>query len=157
MSTYRNYKQTDIKFTNKAISLANESFQKSTFPAGALIAKDNKIISKSTSFAFPKFNHHPESASIDAAMDKLNKELKDCILYTSIEPCLMCLCKAYWAGIRKIYFAIKKESVSCKYYESNVNNYDILKKFNKRIKLIHVKSLEHRALEIIKKWEKKNS
>lgn len=156
MISYKRYTSKDTKFIEQAISLAKKSSKKGTFPAGALIVKDNKIISKSTSFAYPKFNHHPESASIDAAMDKLNKELKNCILYTSIEPCLMCLCKTYWAGIRKIYFAIKKESVSHKYYESNVNNFDILEKFNEGIELIHVESLEDKALEIIQKWERGN-
>ncbi len=156
MISYKRYTSKDIKFIEQAISLAKKSSNKGSFPAGALVVKDDKIISKSTSFPYPEFNHHPESASIDAAMDKLNKELKDCILYTSIEPCLMCLCKAYWAGIRKIYFALKKESVSYKYYESNVNNFHILEKFNERIELIHVESLESKALEIIKKWEKKN-
>jgi len=156
MISYKRYTSKDTKFIEQAISLSQESSNKGNFPAGALVVKDDKIISKSTSFAYPKFNHHPESASIDAAIAKLNKELIDCILYTSIEPCLMCLCKAYWAGIRKIYFAIKKESVSHKYYESNVNNFDILGKFNERIDLIHIESLEDKALEIIKKWEKKN-
>lgn len=156
MTKLHKYTPNDVKFIEKAISLAKESFKKGSFPAGALIVKDDEIISKSLSFPYPKFNHHPESASIDAAMDKLNKELKDCKLYTSIEPCLMCLCKAYWTGIRKIYFSIKKESVSHKYYESNVNNFDILEKFNEKIYLIHIESLEEKALNIIKEWEKKN-
>jgi len=152
-----NYDKSDIKFLKKAIEISNKSYEEGAFPAGAVIVKDGKAISTATSATFPKINYHAESKAIDIAIEELNEQLTDCTLYASMEPCLMCLSRSYWAGIRKIVFAIKKENVpysSC--YESNLNHFELMEKFNEKIDLIHIEELQDTAMDEVKDWLEKH-
>ncbi len=146
----------DIKYLKLAIKKSEESFLKGFFPAGAIIIKDGKIISSEISAVYPDYKH-AELKAINKVFNKLKNPLNGCILYSSMEPCLMCLATAYWAGIRKIVFACDKQSVSLEYFESNKKNQEIVKTFQKKINFIQIKIFRDSALEIIKKWEKINN
>ncbi len=146
------YSEKDIRYVKEAIKISKNSFKRGAFPAGAILVQNTQIIAKNTSDKYPKIIFHAESKTIDRAINKLNAQLSNCTLYCSMEPCLMCLSRAYWSGIRKIVFAIKKESVpyqSC--YESNHSNYELLEKFNEKIELVHIKELENEALRVVNK------
>ncbi len=148
----------DKEYVETAIKMARQSYDEGSFPAGAVIVKDGKVITETTSASFPKINFHAESKAIDNAINELNQQLTDCTLYASMEPCLMCLSRAYWAGLRKIVFAIKKESVPYELcYESNHNHYDLLEKFNQKIELVHISDLQLDALAPVEKWLEQNS
>jgi short-subunit dehydrogenase/deoxycytidylate deaminase len=152
------YNNTDIDYLKIAIEMSRQSYEEGAFPAGAVIVKDGKILSKTTSATFPKINYHAESKSIDIAINDLNEQLTDCTLYASMEPCLMCLSRAYWAGIRKVVFAVKKENVpysSC--YESNLNHFDLMEKFNEKIQLVHIEELQNDAMKEVSVWLEKHS
>jgi guanine deaminase len=89
-------------------------------PYGAIIVKDNQLIAASgnrvTSALDP--TAHAEIAAIRLACKKLNDfQLHDCILYTSCEPCPMCLGAIYWARLAKVYFA-------CSRYDAAAANFD---------------------------------
>lgn len=143
----------DQKYAKLSVDMAKQSFEEGSFPAGAVIVKDDKIISKGTSSKFPSFNLHAESKAIDEAIVKLNEQLTNCTLYASMEPCLMCLSRAYWAGIRRIVFVISKDSVDHQLcYESNIDHKEIYSRFNEPIKMIHIKDIEHDALNTYNKW-----
>lgn len=152
------YENQDVEFLKMAIEMSHQAYEEGAFPAGAVIVKDGKVISKTTSATFPKINYHAESKSIDIAINELNEQLTDCTLYASMEPCLMCLSRSYWAGIRKIVFAVKKENVpysSC--YESNLNHFDLMEKFNEKIQLVHIEELQDEAMKDVKVWLEKHS
>lgn len=152
------YENQDVEFLKMAIEMSHQSYEEGAFPAGAVIVKDGKVISKTTSATFPKINYHAESKSIDIAINELNEQLTDCTLYASMEPCLMCLSRSYWAGIRKIVFAVKKENVpysSC--YESNLNHFDLMEKFNEKIQLVYIEELQDEAMKDVKVWLEKHS
>ena len=151
-----NYSKEDIGFVKLAIKTAEESLEAGAFPAGAVLVKDNKIIAKSISAKYPEIIYHAESSTIDKAMTELHSQLTDCTLYTSMEPCLMCLSRGYWAGIRKIVFALKKESTLRNHYESNHSTNEILERFNEKIELIQIEELENEALFLVREWEKVN-
>ncbi len=147
------YTQQDKLFLTEAIKLSQESFNEGAFPAGAIIVKNNEIIIQTTSAKFSKNVYHAEYKSIGLALEILDSKLTDCILYTSMQPCLMCLSKSYWSGIRKIFYAIDKKSVPndiC--YESNLNNLEIANNFNENIELLQIEELENDALLIVNKW-----
>ena len=77
-------------------------------PFGAVIVREGKIIGEGvnrvTSTNDP--TAHAEVLAIRQACEKLGVfELKDCELYTSCEPCPMCLGAIYWARLSRIYFA----------------------------------------------------
>jgi len=148
----------DLDFAKIAVYLSKESLDKGAFPAGAVLVKNGCVLSKNISAKWPKITMHGESKCIDEVMDKQNSQLSECVLYCSMEPCLMCSSRAYWAGIRKIFFVIKKQNVDAKFcYESEMDNESILNSFNEKIEIIQVKELEPEALEVYKQWVDNNS
>ena len=96
------------KFMQEAIRCSIEGMDSNAGgPFGAVIVKDGEIIArgwnKVTSTNDP--TAHAEVTTIREACKKLGTfDLSDCELYTSCEPCPMCLAAAYWAGIKKIYY-----------------------------------------------------
>jgi guanine deaminase len=97
------------KFLQQAIELAKENVQSSTGgPFGAIICQDQRIIASSTN-AVTSSNDptaHAEVTAIRKACTILNTfQLSDCILYSSCEPCPMCLGAIYWARLKRVYFA----------------------------------------------------
>lgn len=97
------------KFMEKAIVLSREHMNLGHGgPFGAVIVKDGKIISEGWN-QVASTNDPTAHAEVDAirkACAVLHTfELKDCEIYTSCEPCPMCLAAIYWARIGKIYYA----------------------------------------------------
>ena len=65
----------------------------------------------------------------------------------------MCLSRAYWAGIRRIVFVVNKEKVDSKIcYESDINQKELVTKFNEKIEVINIKDLEEDALNTYSEW-----
>ena len=98
-------KKDNIFFMNKAIENANNS---DGGPFGAVIIKDNNIVSngnnKVTLDNDP--SAHAEIVAIRNACKELNTfNLEGCSIYTSCEPCPMCLAACYWARLDKIYYS----------------------------------------------------
>nr|HQG67405.1 nucleoside deaminase [Paludibacteraceae bacterium] len=99
------------KMMRKAIALSLENIKKGGGPFGAVIVKDGKIIAtgvnRVTSNNDP--TAHAEITAIRKAAGKLkNFDLSGCEIYTSCEPCPMCLGAIYWAHLDKMYFANTK-------------------------------------------------
>ena len=143
----------DNKFAKLALEMAGKSFEEGAFPAGAVIVQNGKVIAKNTSAQYPNFHLHAESKTIDESMVLLKVQLTDCTLYCSMQPCLMCLSRAYWAGIRRIVYVVKKSSVDptiC--YETDLEHEKLLENFNEKIEMTQVPELESVGLELYKKW-----
>ncbi|MES3018515.1 MAG: nucleoside deaminase [Bacteroidota bacterium] len=100
------------KFMRLAIQLSEENVTKALGgPFGAVIVKDGKLIAKSSNKVTTSLDPtaHAEVAAIRLACKKLKTfDLSGCVVYTSCEPCPMCLSAIYWARIDKIYFANTK-------------------------------------------------
>ena len=97
------------EFMKEAVRLSEENIYKGKGgPFGAVIVKDGEIISCGTN-CVTSLNDptaHAEVQAIREACKKLNTfHLKGCEIYTSCEPCPMCLSAIYWAGLEKIYYA----------------------------------------------------
>jgi guanine deaminase len=99
----------DGKFMARALALASEKMNENNGgPFGALIVRNGEIISEGwnrvTSANDP--TGHAEISAIRDACQKLGTfTLPDCDIYTSCEPCPMCLGAIYWARLRHIYYA----------------------------------------------------
>ena len=96
------------KFMKRAIELSIKSVNSGTGPFGAVIVKDNQIISEgfNTVTLTNDPTSHAEIAAIRIACKILkNFSLEGCDLYTTCEPCPMCLSAIYWARLNKIYYA----------------------------------------------------
>ncbi|MGB0452844.1 MAG: nucleoside deaminase [Bacteriovoracaceae bacterium] len=100
----------------KAISLSREKMNSNEGgPFGAVIVKDGEIIAegwnKVTSSCDP--TAHAEVTAIRNACQKLGTfSLEGCEIYTSCEPCPMCLAAIYWARIDKIYYANTRQDAA---------------------------------------------
>jgi tRNA(Arg) A34 adenosine deaminase TadA len=144
------------KYLTRAVELSNESFEKGRFPAGAVLVKDDEIIGEGISGLYPHIHIHAETQLIDDAMAKYNAQLKGYELYTSMEPCMMCLGKAYWSGIRKITYVLAKEDVDQELaYENKLPTETIKQSLNSGIQLEQDATLHKAALDIYKTWETK--
>ncbi|HOF08203.1 MAG TPA: nucleoside deaminase, partial [Bacteroidales bacterium] len=101
----------DIYFLKLAIELAKENVKNGGGPFGAVIVKDGQIIAKGTNRVTSHNDPtaHAEIVAIRQACEKLNDfQLTDCIIYSSCEPCPMCLGAIYWARPKKLVFAADK-------------------------------------------------
>ena len=144
------------EFLKKAVEMSKESFEKGRFPAGAVLVKDNKIVGTGISGLYPHIHIHAETGLIDEAMKTNNAQLEGYELYTSMEPCLMGLGKAYWSGIRKITYVLAKEDVDQSLaYETKLTTFEIASKLNDGMLLLQDKSLFDEALKIYKEWEER--
>jgi tRNA(Arg) A34 adenosine deaminase TadA len=100
--------ENDKLFLLRAIEIAAGGLEVGGGPFGAVIVKDNKIISESTNRVVLNTDPtaHAEILAIRQASSILKSfELAGCTLYTSCEPCPMCLGAIYWSGIKKVVYA----------------------------------------------------
>lgn len=152
---------TDLDYLRLALDQARKSVKQGGFPAGAVVVKDGKIISKGVSLGFVLHDptSHAETAAIREACKNINSvDLGGVTLYESLACCAMCFSVANWAGIARIVSACKKTSgmVSKGYYEGKTDISRLNEENNRKIELVYLPDLENESLELIKQWEKQN-
>ena len=94
-------------FMRQAIALAVENVRNGGGPFGAVIVKDGKVVATGVNRVTLDNDPtaHAEVSAIRAACTRLGTfNLEGCVIYTSCEPCPMCLGAIYWAHIDKIYY-----------------------------------------------------
>lgn len=99
-------------FMRLAAELSEENIDNGGGPFGAVIVRNNEIISTGVNRVTANNDPtaHAEVSAIREACKKLNSfKLDDCIVYSSCEPCPMCLSALYWAGVKKIFYGNTKE------------------------------------------------
>ena len=144
-------------FMMRAIELSIESAKTKGGPFGSVIVKDNKIIAEGSNQV--TINNDPtahgEIVAIRSACQKLNTfNLSGCDLYSSCEPCPMCLSAIYWSRIENVFYAntridAKKIDFDDSFIYSEINK-DLE---NRKIKMHQIHRDE--ALEAFKIWENK--
>jgi len=145
------------KFMSRAIELSIESVSRGTGPFGAVIVKDNKIIAEGfntvTSTKDP--TSHAEIVAIRSACKELNNfTLKGYDLYTTCEPCPMCLSAIYWARIDRIYYAnTRKDAQKIDFSDSMI--YEELNKTIKDRKIPMHQMMREEAIKAFELWDKK--
>jgi len=99
----------------EAIRIANESVKNGGGPFGAVIVKDGEIVAGSSNSVTIDNDPtaHAEVNTIRKACRKLGTfDLSGCVIYTSCEPCPMCLGAIYWAHIDRIYYGNTKKDAA---------------------------------------------
>ena len=145
------------EFMMKAIELSIKSVDSGTGPFGAVIVKDNKIISEGFNIVTSSNDptSHAEIVAIRNACNSLNNfVLKDCDLYTTCEPCPMCLSAIYWARINKIYYANTRTDAK----KIDFSDAMIYEELNKNIKDRNIpmnQMMRDEALKAFDMWDKK--
>jgi len=145
------------KFMLKAIELSIKSAETIGGPFGCVIVKDNKIISegsnKVTSTNDP--TAHGEIVAIREACLKLNTfNLSGCELYSTCEPCPMCLSAIYWSHIDRVFYANTRDDAKNIDFDDTFIYSEINKKIeDRKIKMIQMHRDE--ALKAFKIWDEK--
>ena len=145
------------KFMSRAIELSIESVNNGTGPFGAVIVKNEKIIAegsnKVTSTNDP--TAHGEIVAIREACKQLNNfSLSGCELYSSCEPCPLCLSAIYWARINKIYYANTREDARKIDFDDSFIYSEIKKNIDER-KILMTQLMRDEALKSFELWDKK--
>ena len=145
------------EFMSRAIELSIESIHKGGGPFGSLIVKDNKIISegfnKVTSTNDP--TAHGEIVAIRNSCKILSSfSLKGCDLYTSCEPCPMCMSAIYWAKIDNVYYANTSNDAKKIDFDDSLI-YEQLTKNIKERKIRMIQLMRNEALKAFELWDKK--
>ena len=145
------------EFMKRAIKLSLESVNKNGGPFGCIIVKENKIVAegsnKVTSSNDP--TAHGEIVAIREACKNLNTfTLAGCELYSSCEPCPMCLSAIYWARIGKIYYANTRDDAKKIDFDDSLIYSEFNKNINER-KIPMVQIMRDEALKAFELWDKK--
>lgn len=144
------------KFMKLAIGLSERNVAEGLGgPFGAVVVKDGKIIAKSgnkvTTTNDP--TAHAEVSAIRLACKKLKTfDLSGCIVYTSCEPCPMCLSAIYWARIETIYYANTKVDAANIGFDDKFIYDEIEKPMAKRTLPIH-QMMRTEAQQAFQLWE----
>ena len=102
----------DNYFMQEALKEAGKAFEKDEVPVGAVIVCDNQIIARAHNFTqtLNDVTAHAEMQAFTAAADFLGgKYLRECTLYVTLEPCVMCCGASYWTQISKIVYGAADE------------------------------------------------
>jgi tRNA(Arg) A34 adenosine deaminase TadA len=126
-------------------------------PFGAVVVRKGKIIAKGwnkvTSANDP--TAHAEVTAIRAACRKLKAfQLKDCELYTSCEPCPMCLAAIYWARFKKVYYANTRRDAAKVQFDDEWIYREVARPVARRNILMR-QLLRDEALEVFSEWQAK--
>ena len=145
----------DISFLSKAIEIAEEGLVKGGGPFGAVITKDGTVISECYNRVV--LNNDPtahaeilairEAAGVTGSFD-----LHECTLYTTCEPCPMCLGAIYWSGIRKVVYAADRNDAEKAGFSDKLI-YEEIKLDPSARKISFIRMTDTGAEEVFRKWE----
>lgn len=103
-------------FMDRAIELAQLAYtSKKGLPIGCVIVKEEKIVGEGHNEIFLRTNptSHAEMVAIENACSNMGSlDLSGCALYTTLEPCPMCLAGVYWDRLEVIYYACSNEDAT---------------------------------------------
>lgn len=143
------------KFMRKAIRLSIANVEKlKGGPFGTVIVKNGKVIARGTNnvTAANDPTAHAEIVAIRKACKILKThQLTGCEIYTSCEPCPMCLAAIYWARPDKIYYANSKEDAATINFDDKLIYDEIAKPVSER-KIFTQQLLRDEAQAAFKKW-----
>jgi len=151
-------KNSDEKFMKVAIDLAFEGMHENKGgPFGAVVVQNGVIVGRGynrvTSTNDP--TAHAEIVAIRDACKQLNTfELSDCVIYTTCEPCPMCLAAIYWSHVNKIFYgSTKVDAANINFDDSFI--YDEIMKNNSDRKLNMKQISRDETIELFNEWQNK--
>ncbi|HVE59993.1 MAG TPA: nucleoside deaminase [Pyrinomonadaceae bacterium] len=148
----------DKEFMRRAIELAQEGIDANDGgPFGAIVVRDGKIIGEGcnqvTSTNDP--TAHAEVVAIREACRNLNSfQLDGCVIYTSCEPCPMCLGAIYWARPAKMYFACNREDAANVGFDDRLIYEEIERPIEDR-RIESINFLREEGLRVFENWANK--
>ena len=151
------YSAEDARFMQMAIDLSIENIDTGGGPFGAVIVRNGEVIATGANRVVPNADPtaHAEVMAIRNACTKLGTfQLNDCTIYSSCEPCPMCLSALYWAGVKRIcYGNTKDDAKAIDFDDSFIYDQLDLSYADRSIKCEHF--MRDNALAAFHKWDEK--
>ncbi len=147
----------DRSFMAEAVRLSAESVKKGGGPFGAVIVKDGKIIAGSSNSVTIDTDPtaHAEVNCIRKACLALGTfDLSGCVIYTSCEPCPMCLGAIYWAHLDRIYYANDRKDAGAIGFDDDFIYRELELPMSERTTPI-VKMEGTEAMHVFRLWDEK--
>lgn len=144
-------------FMRRAIQISIDNINQNGGPFGAVIVKDGQIVAESGNRVTENLDPtaHAEIMAIRQACEKLKTfDLSGCEIYSSCEPCPMCLSAIYWARLDALYFANTKEDAKRIDFDDSFIYEQIPLSIEKR-SIPTSQHLHEEALEAFRIWEAK--
>ncbi|OHA59429.1 MAG: tRNA-specific adenosine deaminase [Candidatus Vogelbacteria bacterium RIFOXYD1_FULL_46_19] len=145
------------KHMAEAIALSKESISSGGGPFGTVIVKDGKVVGRGINrvTAWNDPTAHGEVVAIREACKNLNSfQLDDCIIYTSCEPCPMCLGAIYWSRPKAIYFANTREDAASIGFDDALIYAEINVLYLNRKRPFH-QIMREEAITVFQSWAEK--
>ena len=142
-------------FLVRAIQLAQEGIKKGGGPFGAVVVRNGEIISEATNRVV--YSNGPTAHAEILAIRQASKilgthSLGDCILYTSCEPCPMCLGAIYWSGIKTVFFAAdRKDAAAAGFSDEYIYDEINLSPEKRHIKFKRIPDIN--GIEVFRMWD----
>ena len=152
-----NITEQDRQFMREAIRLATDSVRNGGGPFGAVIVRDNHIVAGSSNSVTIDNDPtaHAEVNTIRQACRKLRTfDLSGCTIYTSCEPCPMCLGAIYWAHIDRIYYGNTRKDARDIHFADDFIYEELDKPLDNRTVPI-IPMLRDEAIESFRLWSEK--
>ena len=144
-------------YMQRAIELSKQSINSGGGPFGAVIVKDGKIIAESANSVTQDNDPtaHAEINAIRKAAKAMNTfDLSGTTIYSSCEPCPMCLSAIYWARIDNLFFANTRQDAQKIGFDDEFLYNEIQLPIDKRT-IATKQILRNEALQVFKMWEEK--
>jgi len=145
------------EFMQRAIDLSIRNVADGGGPFGAVIVKDGKVVAEGVNRVTASCDptaHAEVSAIREACRRQGTFKLDGCEIYTSCEPCPMCLSAIYWAGISRIYYANTKRDADKIGFGDNFI-YDEIARPNNERAIPTSQMMREEAQEAFRAWEEK--
>jgi len=148
----------DNPFMARAIQLSIENVRTGRGgPFGAVVVKGDIVIAEGTNQVTSRNDPtaHAEVLAIREACKKLGVfDLQGCELYTSCEPCPMCLGAIYWARLSRVYFANADADASKIGFDDSLIYRELVQPHSQR-KIPMIQIMRNEALVAFREWEDK--
>lgn len=145
------------RFMRQAVELACRSVEQGGGPFGAVIVRDGEVVATGSNKVVPACDPtaHAEVTAIRAAAQALGTyDLSGCEIYTSCEPCPMCLGAIYWARIDRMYYGCdQRDAARAGFDDSFIYREIVLDPAQRR--LASCRLLAPEAREAFRLWEMK--
>ena len=138
----------------EAIRLSEDNVRNGGGPFGAIIARDGEIVGTGTNRVTPDCDPtaHAEVNAIRAAASRLGTfDLSGCEIYSSCEPCPMCLGAIYWAHLDRMYYGNNKHDAAAIGFDDSFIYEEIALTPDKR-RLVSQELLRDEALQAFRDW-----
>jgi len=145
----------DKVFLKQAIEVAKKGIQAGGGPFGAVITRSGEIIAEAYNkvvLTSDPTAHAEVNAIRQAAAGLKTHDLSECTLYSSCEPCPMCLGAIYWAGIKKVVYACDRvDAEEAGFSDKLIYEEILLDPVNRKLAFLHIK--DSGGEEVFKNWD----